>query len=168
MSGRLRGISEHPPAQMARGRLEAAAGLRLRHPSHKLTRSIHSKAVSDLWRRRADLSETLQYQWPRDPGHPSPTRQLPWTRGSRLPGKWEATLLDPVFRFGLCQRLGYPAPGTGQRCGCSEKTLHAGTLQVHKTKGPSLQTGALRTPYRLFKFRVEILRNSISLYLYLL
>ena len=33
-----------------------------------------------------------------------------------LPGKWETTLLDPVFRLGLCQGLGYPAPGTGQRC----------------------------------------------------
>ena len=34
-----------------------------------------------------------------------------------LPGKWETTLLDPVFRLGLNQRLGFPAPGTGQQCG---------------------------------------------------
>ena len=34
-----------------------------------------------------------------------------------LPGKWETTLLDPVFRLGLNQRLSFPAPGTGQQCG---------------------------------------------------
>ena len=34
-----------------------------------------------------------------------------------LPGKFETTLLDPVFRLGMNQRLGFPAPGTGQQCG---------------------------------------------------
>ena len=31
--------------------------------------------------------------------------------------EWETTLLDPVFRLGLNQRLGFPAPGTGQQSG---------------------------------------------------
>ena len=34
-----------------------------------------------------------------------------------LPGRWETTLLDPVFRWGLQHRLGFPAPGAGQKCG---------------------------------------------------
>ena len=55
----LQDISEHPPAQVAEDLLEAPAGLSLRHLSRRLTRSIHSKAVSDLWRRRAELPETL-------------------------------------------------------------------------------------------------------------
>ena len=31
--------------------------------------------------------------------------------------KWETILLDPVFRLGLNQRLGFPATGAGQQCG---------------------------------------------------
>ena len=34
-----------------------------------------------------------------------------------LPSKWSNTLLDPVFRWGLHQRLGVPAPGAGEPCG---------------------------------------------------
>ena len=45
-----------------------------------------------------------------------------------LPGKWKTTLLDPVFRLGLCQRLGFLAPGTHQRCG---RTPPGGTQCAH-------------------------------------
>ena len=118
---RLRGISEKHPAQLAGDLMDAPPGLSLRHLSRKLTKSIHSKAVSDLWRRRAELSDAVRHQWLRNLPGDSPGRAdsyrghgewLHW-----LPGKCETTLLDPVFRLGLSQRLGYPAPGTGQQCG---------------------------------------------------
>ena len=48
---RLCDISEQPPAHMADDLLEAPAELSLRHFSRNFTRSIHSKAVSDLWRK---------------------------------------------------------------------------------------------------------------------
>ena len=114
---RLRGISEKHPAQMAGDLMDAPQGLRLRHLSRKLTRSINSKVVSDLWRRRAELSDTLRYQWLRNlpgdsPGQPDSYHgHGEWLHC--LPGKWETTLLDPVFRLGHSQRLGY----TGQQCG---------------------------------------------------
>ena len=117
----LRDISEKHPTHMAGDLLEAPVGLSLRHLSKKLTRSIHSKAVSELWQRRTDLEGTLRRQWLRKLPGDSPAqpdsyhRHVEWFHC--LPGKWETTLLDPVFRLGLCQRLGYPAPGTGQRCG---------------------------------------------------
>ena len=106
---------------MAGDLLGAPAGLSLRHLSRKPTRSIYSKAVSDLWKRRAELEDMLRHQRLRnlpgdDPAQPDSYHgHGEWLHC--LPGKWETTLLDPVFRLGLCQRLGYPAPGTGQRCG---------------------------------------------------
>ena len=71
-----------------------------------------------LW---ADLSDTIRHQWLRNLPGDSPAQ--PDSRHGHgewlhcLPGKWETALLDPVFRLGLSQRLGYPAPGTGQQCG---------------------------------------------------
>ena len=106
---------------MAGDLLEAPPGLSLRHLSRKLTRSIHSKAVSDLWKRRAEFEDTLRHQRFRDLPGESPAQPDSYHGHGEwlhyLPGKWETTLLDPVFRLGLSQRLGYPAPGTGQRCG---------------------------------------------------
>ena len=32
------------------------------------------------------------------------------------PASGKPLSVDPVFRFGLSQQLGYPAPGTGQKC----------------------------------------------------
>ena len=118
---RLRGISEKHPAQMAGDLLDAPPGLSLRHLSCKLTKSIHSRAVSDLWRRRAELSDTIRHQWLRNLPGDSPARPDSYHGHGEwlhcLPGKWETTLLDPVFRLGLNQRLAFPAPGTGQQCG---------------------------------------------------
>ena len=117
----LRGISEKHPAQMAGDLMDAPPGLSLRHLSHKLTKSIHSRAVSDLRRRRAELSDTIRHQWLRNLPGDSPARPDSYHGHGEwlycLPGKWETTLLDPVFRLGLNQRLGFPAPGTGQQCG---------------------------------------------------
>ena len=70
----LQGISEKPPALMTGDLLEAPAGLSLRHRSHKLTPSIHSKAVSDLWQRKADLDDTLRHQWFRNLPGDNPTQ----------------------------------------------------------------------------------------------
>ena len=116
---RLRGISEKHPAQMAGDLSDAPPGLSLRHLSRKLTKSIHSSAVSDLWRRRDDLDATLRHQWFRNLPGDSPVRPDSYHGHGEwlhcLPGKWETTFLDPVFRLGLNQRLGFP--GTGQQCG---------------------------------------------------
>ena len=101
---------------MAGDLLEAPPGLSLRHLSRKLTRSIHSKAASDLWKRRAELEDTLRHQWFRNLPGDSPAQPDSYRGHGEwlhcLPSKWETALLDPVFRLGL-----YPAPGTGQRCG---------------------------------------------------
>ena len=106
---------------MAGDLMDAPPGLSLRHLSRKLTKSTHSRAVSNLWRRRAELSDTLRHQWLRNLPGDSPARPDSYHGHGEwlhcLPGKWETTLLDPVFRLGLSQRLGFPAPGTGQQCG---------------------------------------------------
>ena len=54
--------------------LDAPPGLSLRHLSRKLTRSIHSKAVNDLWKRRAELEDTLRHQWFRNLPGDSPAQ----------------------------------------------------------------------------------------------
>ena len=106
---------------MAGDLLDAPPGLSPRHLSRKLTKSIHSKAVSDLWRRRAELSDTIRHQWLRNLPGDSPVQPESYHGHGEwlhcLSGKWETALLDPVFRLGLSQRLGFPAPGTGQQCG---------------------------------------------------
>ena len=75
----------------------------------------------DLWKRRAELGDTLRHQWIRNLPGDAPARPESYHGHGEwlhcLPGKWETTLLDPVFRLGLNQRLGFPAPGTGQQCG---------------------------------------------------
>ena len=96
-------------------------GLSLRHLSRKLTKSIQSRAISDLWRRRADLDATLRRQWIRNLPGDAPARPESYHGHGEwlhcLPGRYENTLLDPVLRLGMNQRLGFPAPGTGQQCG---------------------------------------------------
>ena len=78
-------LHERPPAQLAGDLLEALTRLSLRHLGRKPTRSIHSKAVSELWRWRADLEDTLRYQQFRN--LPGPTRRQPNTAG-QLPWTW--------------------------------------------------------------------------------
>ena len=118
---RLRGLSERHPAQMAGDLSDPPPGLSLRHLSRKLTKSIQSRAISDLWKRRAELGDTLRRQWTRNLPGDAPARPESYHGHGEwlhcLPGKWETTLLDPVFRLGLNQRMGFPAPGTGQQCG---------------------------------------------------
>ena len=118
---RLRGLSERHPTQMAGDLSDPPPGLSLRHLSRKLTKSIQSRAISDLWKRRAELGDTLRHQWIRNLPGDAPARPESYHGHGEwlhcLPGKWETTLLDPVFRLGLNQRLGFPAPGTGQQCG---------------------------------------------------
>ena len=118
---RLRGLSERHPTQMAGDLSDPPPGLSLRHLSRKLTKSIQSRAISDLWKRRAELGDTLRHQWIRNLPGDAPARPESYHGHGEwlhcLPGKWETALLDPVFRLGLNQRLGFPAPGTGQQCG---------------------------------------------------
>ena len=103
MLDRLRGISEKHPAQMATSWMRLSVS-GLRHLSRKLTRSIHSKAVSDLWKRRAELEDTLRHQWFRNLPGDSPAQPDSYHGHGEwlhcLPGKWETALLDPVFRLG--------------------------------------------------------------------
>ena len=97
---RLRGLSERHPTQMA-GDLSDPPPLSLRHLSRKLTKSIQSRAISDLWRRRADLDATLRHQWTRNLPGDAPARPESYHGHGEwlhcLPGKFETTLLDPVF-----------------------------------------------------------------------
>ena len=46
---------------MAGDLMDSPPGLSLRHLSRKLTKSIHSKAVTDLWRRRAELNDAIRH-----------------------------------------------------------------------------------------------------------
>ena len=112
---RLRGISERHPTQMAGDLSDPPPGLSLRHLSRKLTKSIQSRAISDLWRRRADLDATLRHQWTRNLPGDAPARPESYHGHGEwlhcLPGKFETTLLDPVFRLGMNQRLGLSCPG---------------------------------------------------------
>ena len=94
---RLRGVNEKHPAQMAGDLLEAPTGLSLRHLSRKFTRSIHSKAVSDLWKRRLDLEDTLRHQWLCNLPGDSPTQPDGYHGHGEwlhcLPGKWRQPCL---------------------------------------------------------------------------
>ena len=118
---RLRGLSERHPSQMAGDLSNPPPGLSLRHLSRKLTKSIQSRAIGDLWRKREDLDATLRHQWIRNLPGDAPARPESYHGHGEwlhcLPGRYETTLLDPVFRLGMNQRLGFPAPGTGQQCG---------------------------------------------------
>ena len=96
-----------------------------------------SRAISDLWKRRAELGDIIRRQWIRNLPGDSPARPDSYHGHGEwlhcLPGKWETALLDPVFRLGLNQRLGFPAPGTGgqqildpygRHAACCTKGLH--------------------------------------------
>ena len=118
---RLRDVCDRDPATLAGNLVEPPPGLSLRHLSRKLTHSRDSAAINALWLRRAELSETLRHAWLRNLPGDNPARpeahhgQGDWLHA--LPGRWSTTLLDPVFRWGLQQRLGFDAPGAGQPCG---------------------------------------------------
>ena len=93
----------------------------LRHLSRKLTQSRDSAAINAFWLRRQDLPPRLRHAWLCNLLGDNPARPAShhghgdWLH--TLPGRWETTLLDPVFRWGLQHRLGFPAPGAGQKCG---------------------------------------------------
>ena len=118
---RLRDVCDRDPATLAGNLVDPPPGLSLRHLSRKLTHSRDSAAINALWLRRAELSEPLRHAWLRNLPGDNPARpeahhgQGDWLH--TLPGKWSNTLLDPVFRWGLQQRLGFNAPGAGEPCG---------------------------------------------------
>ena len=86
---RLRGYCHTEPSALAGNLDDPPQGMSLHHLSRKLTHSRDSAAVNA--------------------GHGD------WLH--TLPGKWETTLLDLVFRWGLQRRMGFPAPGAGLKCG---------------------------------------------------
>ena len=106
---------------MASNLADAPPALSLRHLCRKLTHSRDSAAINAFWLRRAELPEPLCHAWLRNlpgenPARPEAHRgQGDWLHA--LPGRWSTTLLDPVFRWGLKQRLGFDAPGAGEPCG---------------------------------------------------
>ena len=93
----------------------------LRHLSRKLTQSRDSAAINAFWLRRQDLPPCLRHAWLCNLPGDNPARPASYHGHGdwlhTLPGRWETTLLDPVFRWGLQHRLGFPAPGAGQKCG---------------------------------------------------
>ena len=118
---RLRDVCDREPSTLAGNLVDPPQGLSLRHLSRKLTHSRDSAAINALWLRRAELSETLRHAWLRNLPGDNPARpeahhgQGDWLHS--LPGRWSHTLHDNVFRWGLQQRLGMPAPGAGEPCG---------------------------------------------------
>ena len=118
---RLRDVCDRDPATLAGNLVDPPPGLSLRHLSRKLTHSRDSAAISAVRLRRAELSEPLRHAWLRNLLGDNPARpeahhgQGDWLH--TLPGKWSNTLLDPVFRWGLQQRLGFNAPRAGEPCG---------------------------------------------------
>ena len=62
-----------PPKWLVTSRMQPP-GLSLRHLSRKLTKSIQSRAISDLWKRRADLGDALRHQWIRNLPGDAPAR----------------------------------------------------------------------------------------------
>ena len=118
---RLRGFCHTEPSAVAGNLDDPPQGMSLRHLSRKLTQSRDSAAINAFWLRRQDLPPRLRHAWlcnlPGD--HPARPASYhghgDWLH--TLPGRWETTLLDPVFRWGLQHRMGFPAPGAGQRCG---------------------------------------------------
>ena len=127
---RLRGLSERHPTQMAGDLSEPPPGFSLRHLSRKLTKSIQSRAISDLWARRAELGDTLRHQWIRNLPGDAPAGELPWPWrvapllaqqvGDHPPGPclqtWpKPTIGIPSPRSGTAVRSHPPPPG-GKRC----------------------------------------------------
>ena len=118
---RLRDVCDREPSTLASNLVDPPQGLSLRHLSRKLT---HSRAaiqrlstlcgfvVLSFLRRSAMLGCATCLGTTR-PGR-KPT-QGDWLHS--LPGRWSHTLLDNVFRWGLQQRIGVPAPGAGEPCG---------------------------------------------------
>ena len=66
---RLRNLSEGHPTQMAGDLSDPPPGLSLRHLSRKLTKSIQSRAISDLW-----IGDALRHQWIRSLPGDAPAR----------------------------------------------------------------------------------------------
>ena len=80
-------------------------------PPQSQTHQIHSFKNGE---RLVETKSGARHQWLRNLPGDSPA--LPDSYHGHgewlhcLPGKWETTLLDPVFRLGLSQRLGYTVP----------------------------------------------------------
>ena len=93
----------------------------LRHLSRKLTHSRDSAAINAFWLRRQDLPARLRHAWLCNLPGDNPARPATYHGHGdwlhTLPGRWETTLLDPVFKWGLQHRMGFPAPGAGFKCG---------------------------------------------------
>ena len=126
----MRLICDRDPATLAGNLADPSLGLSLRHLSRKL--SSDSASVNALWFRRAELPETVRHAWLRSLPGDNPARpeahhgQGDWLH--TLPGKWSTTLLEPVFRWGLQQLLGFDAPGATQPCGRTPQGASVATI----------------------------------------
>ena len=100
---------------------EPPPGLSLRHLSRKLIKSIQSRAISDLWKRRAELGDTIRHQWIRNLPGDAPARPELTTAmesgstacpASGRPPSWtQSSVLDST------RDSDFPRPGAGQQCG---------------------------------------------------
>ena len=93
----------------------------LRHLSRKLTHSRDSAAINALWLRRQHLPARLRHAWLCNLPGDNPARPATYHGHGdwlhTLPGKWETTILDPVFRWGLQHRTSdFPASVAGYKC----------------------------------------------------
>ena len=118
---RLRGFCHTEPTALAGDLDDTLQGMSLRHLSRKLTQSRDSAAINAFWLRRQDLPARLRHAWLCNLPEDNPARPATYHGHGdwlhTLPGRWETTLLDPVFKWGLQHRMGFPAPGAGFKCG---------------------------------------------------
>ena len=112
---RLRGTE---PSALAGNLEDPPQGMSLRHLSRKLTRPRDSAAINALWLRRQDLPTRLRHAWLCDLSGDNPARPATYHgHWDTFPSKRETTILDPVFRWGLQHRMGFPAQEAGRKRG---------------------------------------------------
>ena len=118
---RLRGFCHTEPTAVAGNLDDPPQGMSLRHLSRKLTQSRDSAAINAFWLRRQDLPTRLRHAWLCNLPGDNPARPATYHGHGdwlhTLPGRWETTLLNPVFKWGLQHRMGFQAPGAGFKCG---------------------------------------------------
>ena len=118
---RLRGFCHTEPSAVAGNLDDPPQGMSLRQLSRKLTQSRDSAAINAFC--FDDKTSPLVFDTPGSatflgttrPGRPPTMDTVTGSTPCQADGRH--TLLDPVFRWGLQHRLGFPAPGAGQKCG---------------------------------------------------
>ena len=118
---RPRGFCHTEPSALAGNLDDPPQKMSLRHLSRKLTHTRDSTAINAVWLRRQDLPARLRHAWLCNLPGDNPARPATYHGHGdwlhTLPGRWQTTILFPVFRRGLQHRMRLPAPGARFKCG---------------------------------------------------